>query len=308
MPANDIQTEQIPEALVGERLDRVVAMIAEVSRSTAAALIANSGVTVDGEIVTVGKGRLALGQTVSVDQSLIPRAERPRPDESVHFDVVYADDAVIVVNKPAGLVVHPGAGRPDGTLVNGLLARFPELAEVGQVHRPGIVHRLDSGTSGLLVVARRSDVYETLVGMMADRAVHRHYLALVWGRLDAPTGTIDAPIGRDPRSPLRMAVVTAGKPARTDYSEIRRFDQPEVTLVACELETGRTHQIRVHLQAIGHPVVGDSVYGGSRASLRMDRPFLHADHLAFRHPVTGLTLEFDSPLPEDLSEVLARCR
>lgn len=308
MSSNDVLTEEIPEALAGERLDRVVAMIAEVSRSTAAALIANSGVRVDGEVVTVGKGRLVLGQMVSVDQSLIPRAERPRPDDSVEFEVVYADDAVIVVNKPAGLVVHPGAGRPDGTLVNGLLARFPELSEVGQVHRPGIVHRLDSGTSGLLVVARRADAYDVLVGMMADREVHRHYLTLVWGRLDAPTGTIDAPIGRDPRSPLRMAVVSSGKPARTGFSEIRRFDQPEVTLVACELETGRTHQIRVHLQAIGHPVVGDSVYGGSRASLRMDRPFLHADRLAFRHPLTGLALEFESLLPDDLTEVLARCR
>ncbi|MGA0878540.1 MAG: RluA family pseudouridine synthase [Ilumatobacteraceae bacterium] len=308
MPTNDVLTEQIPEALAGERLDRVVAMIAEISRSTAAALIANSGVRVDGEVVSVGKGRLLLGQTVTVDQGLIPRAERPQPDEAVQFEVVYEDDAVIVVNKPAGLVVHPGAGRPDGTLVNGLLARFPELAEVGQVHRPGIVHRLDSGTSGLLIVARRMEVYESLVAMMADREVHRHYLALVWGRLDAPVGTIDAPIGRDPRSPLRMAVVSAGKPARTGYSEIRRFDQPEVTLVACELETGRTHQIRVHLQAIGHPVVGDSVYGGSRASLRMDRPFLHADRLAFRHPVTGLALEFECPLPADLTEVLARCQ
>lgn len=304
---NQVLSEEIPEALVGERLDRVVAMIAEISRSAAGALIANSGVTVDGRIVTVGKGRLALGQVVNVDQSLLPRTERPAPDATVSFEVVYQDEAVIVVDKPAGLVVHPGAGRPDGTLVNGLLARFPELADVGQVHRPGIVHRLDSGTSGLLVVARRADAYDALVDMMAAREVRRHYIALVWGRFDVPTGTIDAPIGRDPRSPLRMAVVASGKPARTSYSEMRRYLEPEVTLVACELETGRTHQIRVHLQAIGHPVVGDSTYGGSRASLRLDRPFLHADRLAFSHPLTGQLLEFESLLPSDLNGVLARC-
>ncbi|MFM7872144.1 MAG: RluA family pseudouridine synthase, partial [Actinomycetota bacterium] len=254
----EILSEEVPEALVGERLDRVVAMIAEISRSAAGELIANSGVRVDGELVTVGKGRLRLGQTVSVDQSRIPRDALPTADSTVRFDVVYADDAVVVVDKPAGLVVHPGAGRPDGTLVNGLLASFPEIADVGQAHRPGIVHRLDSGTSGLLIVARRQDAYDELVAMMSERQVHRHYIALVWGHLESPRGTIDAPLGRDPRSPLRMAVVATGKEARTRYEERRRFTEPPVTLVDCELETGRTHQIRVHLQAIGHPVVGDA--------------------------------------------------
>lgn len=303
----EILFEEVPEALVGERLDRVVAMIAEISRSAAGDLIANSGVRVDGEVVTVGKGRLRLGQTVSVDQSLIPRAALPAADPNVRFDVVYADDAVVVVDKPAGLVVHPGAGRPDGTLVNGLLARYPEIAEVGQVHRPGIVHRLDSGTSGLLIVARRQEAYDALVAMMSGRQVHRHYIALVWGHLESPRGTIDAPLGRDPRSPLRMAVVATGKEARTRYEERRRFSEPQVSLVDCELETGRTHQIRVHLQAIGHPVVGDAVYGGVRASLRADRPFLHADRLEFEHPLDGRHLEFTSPLPDDLTALLEKC-
>lgn len=303
----EILSEEVPEALVGERLDRVVAMIAEISRSAAVALIANSGVRVDGEVVVVGKGRLRLGQTVSVDQSLIPRAALPGPDPSVRFDVVYADESVVVIDKPAGLVVHPGAGRPDGTLVNGLLAKYPEIATVGQVHRPGIVHRLDSGTSGLLIVARRQEAYDALVAMMSERQVHRHYVALVWGHLEAPRGTIDAPLGRDPRSPLRMAVVATGKEARTRYEERHRYTEPPVTLVDCELETGRTHQIRVHLQAIGHPVVGDAVYGGARASLRADRPFLHADRLELEHPIDGRRLEFSSPLPRDLAILLESC-
>lgn len=301
-------TEEIPEALAGERLDRVVAMLAEVSRSVAVALIANQGVSVDGEVVSTGKTRLHRGQIVTVDQGRIPEEELPKADPGVVFDVVHQDEWIVVVNKPAGLVVHPGAGRPDKTLVNGLLAVFPDIATVGESHRPGIVHRLDSGTSGLLIVALRQEAYDALIAMMVQRDVHRHYTALVWGYLDAPQGTIDAPIGRDPRSPLRMTVNASGKPARTSYQELQRFTVPEVTLLACELETGRTHQIRVHLQAIGHSVVGDSVYGGARASLKMERPFLHADRLVFTHPMTGEHLDFHCPLPRDLNEILSQCR
>lgn len=304
---SDILSDEIPEALAGERLDRVVAMMAEISRATAVSLIANRGVTVDGEVASTGKTRLQQGQIVTIDQSRLPQDELPQADPGVEFAIVHRDEWLVVVDKPAGLVVHPGAGRPDGTLVNGLLAAFPNIAEVGESHRPGIVHRLDSGTSGLLIVALRQEAYEKLTDMMARRDVHRHYTTLVWGHLDAPHGTIDAPIGRDPRSPLRMTVNASGKPARTSYREIQRFTEPEVTLLACELETGRTHQIRVHLQAIGHCVVGDTTYGGARASLRMDRPFLHADRLVFDHPMTGEHLDFRSPLPADLEDVLARC-
>lgn len=304
---NEILTEEIPEALANERLDRIVAMMAEISRSAAVALIANDGVSVDGQPVVTGKTRLRSGQIVTVNTSHIPQVELPGPDPQVEFAIVHQDEWLVVVNKPAGLVVHPGAGRPDGTLVNGLLAVFAELSAVGEPHRPGIVHRLDSGTSGLMIVARRQESYEALVAMMAEREVHRHYTALVWGHLDAPEGIIDAPIGRDPRSPLRMTVITSGKPARTSYTELRRYTNPEVSLLACELETGRTHQIRVHLQAIGHSVVGDSTYGGARASLKMERPFLHAERLVFSHPMTGEVMDFQCPLPSDLEEILARC-
>jgi len=183
---------------------------------------------------------------------------------------------------------------------------FPEIAEVGEAHRPGIVHRLDVGTTGLLIVARTQRAYEAFVDMLAAREVTRRYTALVWGRPAAPVGTIDAAIGRDPRDPLRMAVVASGKPARTNYRVERTYSDPEVSLVTCELETGRTHQIRVHLQATGHPVVGDPSYGGARAPLAFGRPFLHAGGLEFEHPFTGEQMAFRAPLPADLDAVLSR--
>ena len=164
-----------------------------------------------------------------------------------------------------------------------------------------------SGTSGLLVAARSARAYDALVGALSRREVYRDYVALVWGRVEAPNGTIDAPIGRDPRDPMRMTVVESGKPARTHYEVRRSFDAPEVTLLDCHLETGRTHQIRVHLAAIGHPVVADATYGGRRPGVVLDRPFLHAGRLSFSHPVSGTRLEFSAPLPTDLQVVLDRC-
>jgi 23S rRNA pseudouridine1911/1915/1917 synthase len=213
------------------------------------------------------------------------------------------------VDKPAGLVVHPGAGQPRGTLVHGLLARYPELADVGDPTRPGIVHRLDKGTSGLLLVARSQAAYEALVAALAARRVHRRYRALAWGSVEAPRGIIDAPIGRSARVATRMAVDARGKEARTRYEVLARYVEPvAVTELACELETGRTHQIRVHLRSIGHPVVGDARYDGARQSLPMRRPFLHAEHLELAHPVGGEPLAFDAPLPADLTEILAGLR
>ncbi len=306
--ASDRVSEEIPSLLAGERLDRIVSLIAEISRADAAETVANGGVSVDGAVVRSGKIRLDEGQVVEVDRSAIPRDEPPGPDASVSVVVVFEDQHVIVVDKAPGIVVHPGAGNPTGTLVNGLLARFPEIAAVGDPLRPGIVHRLDVGTSGLLVVARSAEAYDALVEAMSEHEVSRHYVALAWGHLDAPSGTIDAAIGRDPRDPLKMAVVTSGKHARTHYSVEKEFTEPEVSLLACELDTGRTHQIRVHLAAVGHPVVGDATYGGQRASLMMDRPFLHAGRLSFEHPVTHEVLAFESPLPGDLLDVLDRCR
>jgi len=211
---------------------------------------------------------------------------------------------VIVVDKPAGVVVHPGAGQRSGTLVQGLLARFPELADVGDPARPGIVHRLDKGTSGLLVVARTPPAHASLVAQLASRAVDRRYLALVWGRMEAGRGVVDGPVGRSSADPTRMAVSARGRPARTRYEVVQRFREPiELTLVECRLETGRTHQIRVHLAAIEHPVVGDARYGRGRPPFAMSRPFLHAARLAFDHPADGRRCQFHSPLPADLESI-----
>lgn len=298
--------EEIPAALAGERLDRVVALIAECSRSDAATLIALGGVTLDGAAEASGKVRLRAGQVVTVDPALLPEQEGPQPEPDVEFTVVHEGDHLIIVDKPAGLVVHPGAGHPRGTLVNGLLARYPEIAEVGEAHRPGIVHRLDVGTSGLLAVARSQRAYHVLVDALANRDVGRVYRALVWGHLANPNGVVDAPIGRDHRDPMRMAVVVDGKPSRTRYRVLHEYRTPtEVSVLECRLESGRTHQIRVHLSAIGHPVVGDGTYGGIRTHLSPPRPFLHAAVLELDHPVTREPMHFESPLPADLAEVEA---
>jgi 23S rRNA pseudouridine1911/1915/1917 synthase len=299
-------SETVPAALAGERLDRVVALLADISRAAAAAVIAAGGVSVDGAAAGSGKVRLAEGAVVAVDPAAIPRTALPAADPAVAFDVVHADQAVIVVDKPPGLVVHPGAGNPDGTLVNGLLARFPELAGVGDPVRPGIVHRLDAGSSGLLVVARTAAAAESLVTQFAGHHAGRRYDAVVWGVPEAAHGIIDAPIGRDPSDPLRMAVVVDGRPSRTEYLVVARYDAPgELARLSCHLQTGRTHQIRVHLAAVGHPLVGDTTYGARRSTFGLARPFLHAAELAFDHPTTGQRLTFTSPLPADLATFLA---
>jgi 23S rRNA pseudouridine1911/1915/1917 synthase len=298
--------ETVPPALAGERLDRIVAFLLDVSRSIATAVIADGGVEVDDEPARSGKVRLAAGQTVAVDPDAVPVEEPPGPDATVEFDIVHVDDDIIVVDKPAGLVVHPGAGNPTGTLVNGLLARFPEIADVGERVRPGIVHRLDAGSSGLLVVARTQAAADALIEQFASHDATRAYLALVWGHPDAPHGVIDAPIGRSRRDPLRMAVVADGRWARTEYRVLERYDQPaDLALLECRLETGRTHQIRVHLSSINHPLVGDPVYGQRRPKLQVERPFLHAAELAFDHPTTGKRVTFRSGLAPDLAARLA---
>ncbi len=214
--------EEIPAALAGERLDRIVALVTEASRADAAALVAMGGVMVDGAVLTSGKQRLQLGQIIDVDESRLPTIDLPAADASVKYTVVYEDEHVIVIDKPAGLVVHPGAGNPTGTLVNGLLARYPELDQIGEPHRPGIVHRLDIGTSGLMVVAHSVRAYHSLVYALAQREVARVYRTLVWGHLANPNGVIDAPIGRDHRDPMRMAVVVDGKSARHALRGARR--------------------------------------------------------------------------------------
>jgi 23S rRNA pseudouridine1911/1915/1917 synthase len=299
--------EVVPNALAGERLDRIVALLLDVSRADAAALIAAGGVAVDGVVAGVGKVRLVVDQVVTLQPTLLPMASSPQGDPSVVLNVVYADEYLLVVDKPAGLVVHPGAGNPGGTLVNGLLAAYPEVVDVGERTRPGIVHRLDAGTSGLLAVARTQEAYSGLVAMLSDHDVERTYIALVWGHLANTAGVVDAPIGRDHRDPMKMAVVVDGKPARTHFCVVEAFRTPaNVSVVRCQLETGRTHQIRVHLAAIGHPVVGDGTYGGNREALPMARPFLHAAHLRFVHPVTGIDVDCHSDVPNDLQSVMGR--
>lgn len=299
--------EEIPAALAGERLDRIVALITDSSRSDAAALVAAGGVDVDGTVTFSGKLRLQLGQRIDVDETKLPTTEAPAADPTVQFTVVYDDDHVIVIDKPAGLVVHPGAGNPDATLVNGLLARYPDIVGIGEPHRPGIVHRLDVGTSGLMVAARSARAYHSLVYALAQRDVTRVYRTVVWGHPANPNGVIDAPIGRDHRDPMRMAVVVDGKSARTRYQMLAEYSIPaEASALECRLESGRTHQIRVHLAAIGHPVVGDGTYGGIRHGISSPRPFLHAAQLAFFHPISNEPLAFTSPLPADLAAVEAQ--
>jgi len=291
----------VPEALAGERVDRAVALLTGWSRAEVQALVGTGEVHVDGRPVAKSR-RLQAGETVRVVSG--PAAAAPPGPEDVDVPVVFADEHLFVVDKPAGLVVHPGAGHHHGTLVHGLLALDPGIAAVGEPDRPGIVHRLDRETSGLMVVARTPEAYDALVTALADHDVEREYLALVCGHPANARGVIDAPIGRSVTRRTRMAVRREGKDARTHYEVTEWFVTPEVALVECRLETGRTHQIRVHLAAIGHPVVGDATYGGLRRAVALDRPFLHARRLAFEHPVTGEPMAFEAALPADLQEVL----
>ncbi|MCA1842237.1 MAG: RluA family pseudouridine synthase [Actinobacteria bacterium] len=292
----------MPASLAGERIDRAVALLTGWSRADVAGLIEEGAVRIGGQAVAKSR-RLAEGEEVEVEGE--PEVDAPPVAEPIDFPVLHEDDDLVVVVKPAGLVVHPGAGHQEGTLAGGLLHRFPEMAAVGDPMRPGIVHRLDRDTSGLMVVARSPRAYEALTAALAAREIERHYLALAWGRFDSRRGTIDAPIGRSATRRTRMAVREAGKDARTGYEVRTQYEHPVCALVECRLETGRTHQIRVHLAAIGHPVVGDGTYGGDRHPLRPGRPFLHAHALALTHPVTGEPLEFSDPLPTELATVLA---
>jgi 23S rRNA pseudouridine1911/1915/1917 synthase len=294
----------VPESLAGERVDRAVAFLTGWTRSDVQTMVDGGHVLVGGQPVAKSR-RLVAGDEVAVkgqpaETNLVPEAE------DIAIDVRFADEHLIVVAKPAGLVVHPGAGHEHGTLVSGLLQAFPDIADVGDPKRPGIVHRLDRDTSGLMLIARSALAYDTLVTALSNRAVERKYVALTWGRFESRHGVIDAPIGRSTTSRTRMAVRQAGKEARTAYDVLEEFADPECTLLECRLETGRTHQIRVHLSAIGHPVVGDGVYGGRRPTLTLDRPFLHAYSLGVDHPVTGERLQFTDPLPSELEALRER--
>jgi 23S rRNA pseudouridine1911/1915/1917 synthase len=302
---------EVPSALDGERIDRALALLTGLSRNAVNELIDEGKVSLGRMPVASRSRKVREGDRVYVKGPLpTGQPQAAVAEGGVDVPVVWCDDDLIVVDKPAGLVVHPGAGTRGGTLVNGLLARFPDLAGAGgEADRPGIVHRLDKGTSGLLVVARNPAAFASLSRQMAARTVGREYTALVAGSVDSDEGLIDAPLGRSELDPTRMRVQAGGRSARTGYEVIERFERPvPSTLLVCRLQTGRTHQIRVHFASIGHPVVGDDRYGerklGNWAPLPHGRPFLHAARLQFEHPGTGEVVVFHSELPQDLADVL----
>jgi 23S rRNA pseudouridine1911/1915/1917 synthase len=307
----------VPAALAGSRVDRLVSLLTGLPRRTVADLVDAGGVRLDGRPVTTRSTTVRSGQRLEVE-ARHEHHDLPLPDASVAFTVVHDDDELIVVDKPAGLVVHHGAGHHTGTLVDGLLARYPDLAELsgaggGDPDRPGIVHRLDKGTSGLLVVARTPGAYRSLAKQFRAHSAGREYLVLAAGTVEADEGTVDAPIGRSTRQRTRMAVTTRGRQARTEYRVLARFTDPVAcTLLEARLDTGRTHQVRVHLAAIGHPVIGDERYGRSVArppavvrELAPGRLFLHAFRLSLDHPA-GERATWEAPVPDDLAAVLAR--
>ena len=289
----------VAESAAGMRLDRFLsAELPEYSRAFLQRLIDHGDVTVDGRPARPSE-RMRAGQVVQI---VIPA---PQPTGIVATDlplrIVYERPDLLVLNKPAGLVVHPAPGHAADTLANALMARYPGLA-VGNALRPGIVHRLDKGTSGLMVVALADRAYHHLVAQMKERAVHKEYLALVHGNVGPERGIVEAPIGRERINRQKMGVVPDGRPARTAFRVLERF--PGYTLLRVKIETGRTHQIRVHLASIGHPVAGDVVYGPRKPALGLERPFLHAWYLGFKLPDEEACLVAWAPLPEDLQKVL----
>ncbi len=313
MPEDQTLDLLVPAALEGERVDRALALITGLSRREVDELLGAGRVDIGRRPLTSRSRRVHAGERLLVHGSIEPVGpQAPEADPTVTVPVVYEDPTVIVVDKPAGLVVHPGHGNRHATLVHGLLARFPDLASMAegdQIDRPGIVHRLDKGTSGLLVVARTEAGRADLAAQLQARTVGREYLTLVFGHVESDEGLIDAPVGRSDIDPNRMRVQSSGRPARTRYELVARYADPvPVSLLRCRLETGRTHQIRVHLASIGHAVVGDDRYGGRARGgwpqLPSGRPFLHAGGLGFDHPESRQPMYFRSPLPADLSALL----
>ena len=302
-PAFPLELE-VPAALAGLRFDQALArLVPEHSRSRLKDWIDAGRVTLDGAIAE-GKQRLRGGERIVLDaaEKSAGLIDAPQP---IALRILHEDDAVLVVDKPPGLVVHPGSGNRDGTLMNALLHHAPDLATLP---RAGIVHRLDKDTSGLLVVAKTAVAQTDLVRQLQARSMKREYVAVVTGDVARAT-IVDAPIGRHPRARTTMAIVTRGKPARTHVTPFERFGV--ATLVRCTLETGRTHQIRVHLAAIDHPLIGDPVYGPRRASMSVPpfhRQALHATRLAFDHPNSGKPCEWEAPMPDDMARLLSALR
>jgi 23S rRNA pseudouridine1911/1915/1917 synthase len=309
----------------GERLDRALAQASDLSRSRLKALILAGAVTIGNRTIFDPGHRVNAGDAIAV---AVPPDEPAIPlGENIPLNVVYEDADLIVIDKPKGLVVHPAAGNPSGTLVNALIAHCgASLSGIGGVKRPGIVHRLDKDTTGLMVVAKNDRAHQKLSAQFADHgqtgALEREYFAFVWGATDRPRGTIEAPIGRHPHARDKQAIRPDGREAVTHWQLINKYagidGKPVASLIACRLETGRTHQIRVHLAHLGHPLLGDSVYGPgfktkavllpepARLALgSLDRQALHAHLLGFEHPRSGEALSFRSPLPADLAALRA---
>jgi 23S rRNA pseudouridine1911/1915/1917 synthase len=298
--AFELREVSVDAALHGQRLDKaLVALAPEFSRNYLQSLVERGHVRLDGKTAEVAARKLRAGQHLQLE--LVPteesRAFRPQP---MALAIVFEDEHLLVLNKPAGLVVHPAPGNWSGTLLNGLLGHH---ANAAMLPRAGIVHRLDKDTSGLMVVGKTLPAVTALSRAIAAREVHRHYLALAHGRVPWDAKSVDAAIGRDPVSRVRMAVLAAGKPARTDLQCIGRAEA--FCALAVKLHTGRTHQIRVHLAWLGHPLVSDALYGGA-AALQLQRQALHAARLCLQHPLTGAWLEFDCPPPADFARAWAQ--
>lgn len=284
----------------GERLDRLIAeQVPDLSRTRIQTLIKEGRVTVNGgpskpAYRIEGGERIAIFLPPPVTSAVLP--------EPIPLDVLYEDADLIAINKPAGMVVHPAYGHDSGTLVNAVLYRWPELREVGDEYRAGIVHRLDKDTSGVIVIARTPRAHRALAEQFAARSIEKKYLALVEGLPDSASGRIEAPIGRDPQQRKRMAAVRGGREAVTEFRVLEYY--AEHALLEVHIHTGRTHQIRVHLAFIGHPVVGDTVYGYRKQRIKLQRHFLHAAEMTVRSPSTGQPLTFRAPLPADLQDIL----
>ena len=298
----------------GKRLDVYISESEGVTRSAAQKLIAGENVTVNGKFPAKNY-KLRLGDEVETELPE-PVSDDAIPQD-IPLDIAYEDTDLLVVNKPRGMVVHPAAGNPDGTLVNALLFHCADsLSGIGGVIRPGIVHRIDKDTSGLLIVAKNDASHLKLAEQIKAHSFEREYRAIVLGNLREDRGTMDAPIGRDPRERKRMAVVADGRPARTHFEVLERFTAMghSYTFVRCNLETGRTHQIRVHMKSLGHPLLGDTLYGGGTTKFEHSLgelicgQCLTATHIGFVHPTSGEFLRLDCPLPDYFEEILARLR
>lgn len=289
----------------GQRLDRyLVNALSELSRSAIQQLIVSEAVLVN-KRTTKASYALRTGDEIFIDRGLQKGREQQTRPHALPLDILYEDDDLLIINKAPGMVVHPAPGHSDDTLVNALLSHYPNLQAFDEKHRPGIVHRLDRDTSGLLIVAKSARAQATLIEQMQRHEIVKRYLALVEGVIALDQGSIDAPIGRDPRHRQQMAITVVGsREARTYFRVLERFQRH--TLLLLQLETGRTHQIRVHLKAIGHPVVGDPTYGSGNIArgIVLQRQFLHAYQLVFKHPGSGRPLEFEAPLPSDLQKIL----